>query len=203
MKISKTDLRVRRTKKMIINAFIRLVEKKGFEQVTIQDIADEAMINRTTFYAHFKDKYELYEKLFDSAIETFTSILSTEELLSGNRIELKKIEILMTNIYVNIQKNRGFYLTIMDGAAIEILRQKLAAILEEQYAHIFQRLKITENDIEVPIDFIIEYMTSIFIGTLHWWLTSDSSMTPNQLAKLVIKLVGNGHLTVLGIEIKE
>ena len=52
------------------------------------------------------------------------------------------------------------------------------------------------------MDFIIEYMTSIFIGTLHWWLTTDSPMAPEDLAKLVIKLIGNGHLTVLGIEIE-
>ena len=55
---------------------------------------------------------------------------------------------------------------------------------------------------EVPIDFIVEYMTSIFVGTLHWWLTSETDMSSNHLARLVIKLVGNGHLTVLGIEIE-
>ncbi|MBO6462046.1 TetR/AcrR family transcriptional regulator, partial [Enterococcus faecalis] len=43
---------------------------------------------------------------------------------------------------------------------------------------------------------------SIFVGTRHWWLTAGSQMTPDQLAKLVIKLVANGHLTVLGIEIE-
>ena len=63
-------------------------------------------------------------------------------------------------------------------------------------------MRITENDIDVPIDFVIEYMTSIFIGTLHWWITSETDMTPNHLAQLVIKLVGNGHLTVLGIELE-
>ena len=67
---------------------------------------------------------------------------------------------------------------------------------------IFFKIKITESSIEVPLDFVIEYMTSIFVGTLHWWLTADSQMTPDQLAKLVIKLVANGHLTVLGIEIE-
>lgn len=200
--MKKTDLRVKRTNKMIIEAFIRLVEEKGFEQVTVQDIAEEAMINRATFYAHYKDKQDLYERIFDLAIDAFTSVLSPTDLLQGNRLRVKHIEFLMTHIYENIQKNNKFYLTIMDGASMEILRKKIADILYEQYAHIFDRLKITENDIEVPMDFIIEYMTSIFIGTLHWWLTTDSDMTPNHLAKLVIKLVGNGHLTVLGIEIE-
>lgn len=201
--MKKTDLRVKRTNKMIIEAFIHLVEKSGFEQVTVQDIADEAMINRATFYAHYKDKQDLYETIFDYALTAFTSVLNPAELVKGNLIKVKHIELMMTKIYRNIQENRKFYLTIMDGSANEILRKKIADILNEQYADIFNRLKITENDIEVPMDFIIEYMTSIFIGTLHWWLTTDSQMTPEHLAKLVIKLVGNGHLTVLGIEIEK
>ena len=59
----KTDLRVQRTRKMIIEAFFKLVETKGYEAVTIQDIADEAMINRATFYAHYEDIYDLMFKV--------------------------------------------------------------------------------------------------------------------------------------------
>ena len=52
------DLRVIRTRKMIFNAFIKLVKEYGIERLTVQQIADEAMINRATFYAHFKDKQD-------------------------------------------------------------------------------------------------------------------------------------------------
>ncbi|MBL1226941.1 TetR/AcrR family transcriptional regulator [Enterococcus sp. BWR-S5] len=201
--MKKKDLRVMRTHKMIIEAFFHLVEEKGFEAITIQEIADRAMINRATFYAHFKDKQDLYDQIFDFAVKAFTSVLDADKTIQGNRIEVKKIELLLTTIYNNIHKNKNFFLTIMDGSSNEILRRKLADILYEKYADTLAQLKITENDIEVPIDFIIEYMTSIFIGTLHWWVTSETDMTPNHLARLVIKLVGNGHLTVLGIEIEK
>lgn len=201
--MKKLDLRVKRTNKYIIEAFIRLVEEKGFEQVTVQNIADEAMINRATFYAHYKDKQDLYEKIFDLAVESFTAILDFEDFVQGNRIKIRKIEAAMTELFLHIQKNRSFYLTIMDASAIEIIRKKLGLILTERYQEIFSTLKITEGDLEVPLDFIIDYMTSIFVGTLHWWLTAETTMTPDHLAKLVIKLVANGHLTVLGIEIEE
>lgn len=75
----KTDLRVQRTRKMIIEAFFKLVETKGYEAVTIQDIADEAMINRATFYAHFKDKQHLYDAIF-----TFTLVLLPLFLIRNN-----------------------------------------------------------------------------------------------------------------------
>lgn len=201
--MKKLDLRVKRTNKYIIEAFIRLVEEKGFEQVTVQNIADEAMINRATFYAHYKDKQDLYEKIFDLAVESFTAILDFEDFVQGNRIKIRKIEAAMTELFLHIQNNRSFYLTIMDVSAIEIIRKKLGLILTERYQEIFSTLRITEGDIEVPLDFIIDYMTSIFVGTLHWWLTAETTMTPDHLAKLVIKLVANGHLTVLGIEIEE
>lgn len=200
--VKKIDLRVKRTHKMIIEAFIRLVEEKGYDNVTVQDIADEAMINRATFYAHFKDKQDLYEQIFEMAINAFTSVLDLEQLVHGNRIKVKQIIAALTNIYKNIQERKAFFLTIMDGSSNELLRKKLEELLYNKYANIFNRLKITENELEVPIDFIIEYMTSIFIGTLHWWITSDTNMSAEQLAALVVKLVGNGHLTVLEIEVE-
>jgi AcrR family transcriptional regulator len=55
------DLRVRRTRMMIQKAFTELLEEKGFQAVTVQDIADRAMVNRATFYDHFTDKYALFE----------------------------------------------------------------------------------------------------------------------------------------------
>jgi len=198
----RTDLRVQRTRKMIIDAFLKLVATKGYNAVTIQDIADEAMINRATFYAHFKDKQDLYDSIFGFTLSVFTAIFDSQQLVNGNRIRIKRIEDLLTQIYITIQQNKAFFLTIMDNNFNQHLRQSLAEIIAEKYAAVFSRLKITENEIEVPLDFIIEYMTSIFTSTLHWWITSGTDMTPNHLACLVIKLVGNGHLTVLGIEIE-
>ena len=55
------DLRVRRTRLLLRNAFMELMTEKNFQSITVQDIADRAMVNRTTFYDHFVDKYGLLE----------------------------------------------------------------------------------------------------------------------------------------------
>lgn len=199
----KKDLRVRRTQKMIIDAFFKLVNEKGYHAVTVQDIANEAMINRTTFYAHFKDKQNLFEYVFDFAVNVCISVLDSDNFVQDNCIRIKYIESLLTRGYIDIYENKQFFLTVMESNTNELLRKRLAKILSEKYSNIFAKLKITENDIEVPIDFIIEYITSIFICTLHWWITSNTDMTANHLAQLVIKLVSNSHLTVLGIKIEQ
>lgn len=55
----RVDLRIRRTKKLLQDAFMALLAEKPFADVTVQDIAERAMINRGTFYDHFPDKQAL------------------------------------------------------------------------------------------------------------------------------------------------
>ena len=161
------------------------------------------MVSRFNNPVYATYKQHLYDAIFTFTLSAFTAILDSQQLVNGNRVRVKHIEELLTQLYINIQENKSFFLTIMDNNFNEHFRKRLAEIIEEKYATIFSQLRITENDIDVPIDFVIEYMTSIFIGTLHWWITSETDMTPNHLAQLVIKLVGNGHLTVLGIELEK
>ncbi|GGA72600.1 TetR/AcrR family transcriptional regulator [Ornithinibacillus halotolerans] len=59
---TKTDPRILRTRKLIMDSFIDLSSKKEFKDITIKDITTEAMINRATFYYHFEDIYDLLDK---------------------------------------------------------------------------------------------------------------------------------------------
>ena len=59
----KTDLRIRRTKKSIRDAFFELIDENGFDSVTVKDITDRALISRNTFYLHYEDKFDLLNKI--------------------------------------------------------------------------------------------------------------------------------------------
>ena len=54
----KTDLRIIKTKKVIYEALIDLMKEKTFEEIKVSDICNKALINRSTFYAHYEDKYD-------------------------------------------------------------------------------------------------------------------------------------------------
>ncbi len=56
------DPRVKRTRRLIQEAFQQLLAEKGFRAITVQDITERAEINRATFYAHYSDKYALLEE---------------------------------------------------------------------------------------------------------------------------------------------
>jgi len=134
--MKKVDVRVKRTHKMIIEAFIRLVEERGYDDLTVQEIADEAMINRATFYAHFKNKQDLYDSIFHSTMNVFVSVLDPDQIVKGNRLKLKQVEFVLTNIYQQIKENKVFFITILEASDDQRLRKQIQAILEVQYAHI-------------------------------------------------------------------
>lgn len=59
-----------RTERAITNALIQLLKRKPFEKITVQDILDETPVTRATFYAHFRDKYEIAERMLDLFMQT-------------------------------------------------------------------------------------------------------------------------------------
>jgi AcrR family transcriptional regulator len=63
VEIEKVDPRVKRTRVLIEGTFLRLLEEKGFHAITVQDITQQAEINRATFYAHYPDKFALFDTM--------------------------------------------------------------------------------------------------------------------------------------------
>lgn len=80
------DLRVQRTRRSIINAFLELRAQKPLEKITVKELSEKAFINKATFYQHFSDMYELSETLEDEVIEAiFQSIPHVSDLTENPR----------------------------------------------------------------------------------------------------------------------
>jgi AcrR family transcriptional regulator len=57
----KLDPRIKRTRQALEQAFLAALAEKGFQAISVQEIAERAGVNRATFYAHFEDKYALLD----------------------------------------------------------------------------------------------------------------------------------------------
>lgn len=77
------DLRVKKTRSSIINAFLQLRAQKPLERITVKELADLAEINKATFYLHYKDIYDLSEQLENDLFErAFNNIRHPNSVLS-------------------------------------------------------------------------------------------------------------------------
>lgn len=85
------DLRVRRTRQLIHQAFMELMAEKNFQAITVQDITSRAMVNRSTFYDHYVDKYALLEQ---SVSDMFREALAAK-LPDANRYSTENLRALI------------------------------------------------------------------------------------------------------------
>lgn len=197
----KDDLRVKRTRKLIRQAFFALLRSKKFEKISIQEIADSAMINRATFYAHYADKQDLYDSLIDDFVTDFVEVLDDSAPIEGKNVKVKEIEKMLARFYDFVRINPEIAQIVIDKAQDQALIDRFLDILTERYAELFAKLEVREQDFKVPNDFVLSYILAILVGTLKWWITPGNTMKSKDFAHLVIKLISNGHLTVLGVNI--
>ncbi|KRM09299.1 TetR family transcriptional regulator [Paucilactobacillus suebicus DSM 5007 = KCTC 3549] len=188
---------------MIFDAFVRLVNEYGIDRITVQQIADEAMINRATFYAHFRDKQDLYDQIFDTVMQSFEIFTKADIFVGDNELHLATLEKTLTEVFENLEQQKELFYLICDGSKRVELMQRLQQMLSDTTSEFLTNLKIEQNGKVVPNEFIFSYITSTLMGTLNWWLKEDKEFRPDHLAHFMIQLIENSHLTVLGIQLMD
>ena len=98
-----SDLRVIKTKRNIENAFLALLQQKDFHAITVQDILSTALINRSTFYKHYVDKYALTESLCQDIFIPFEDYVDQRFNLDANANLLQNT---VKELYAFLSQNR-------------------------------------------------------------------------------------------------
>ena len=181
----KTDLRIIKTNKILFDALLKLMKKKNFEKIKISDICEEALINRSTFYAHYEDKYELLVALFEEQKISLLEKLEDNE----NKKKKKKYFMALLNILINhIDDNREIYSAILSNNRNGILIDFLIDVIERDVS---DRLK-DNNDIKnsnLPLDIIVKFYAGGLINIGMAWLTSKEKYNKEQLLSYINILI--------------
>jgi AcrR family transcriptional regulator len=113
--VSRIDRRVLRTRDTLGDALIELMREKVFDEITVQEVLDRAGVGRSTFYAHYRDKNDL----FLSDVEDFFEFMST--LLTRTDASLERV-VPMSELLAHIRQVRPFYDSLVaSGKVREVL----------------------------------------------------------------------------------
>ena len=134
----KEDLRVKKTKLNLYNGLVKLMEEKPFEDIKVTDICNKALVNRSTFYDHFNDKYELFESyvkyIGELCDEKINLKVSADNL---NDLYIEYIKLLVDEIESNFEfykvvfKNN--YNSVIKKSLIDIFTEKIVNTLLKEY----------------------------------------------------------------------
>lgn len=164
MKEKKLDLRIQKTKKNLYESLLYLMEMNSFEKIKVSDICEKALVNRSTFYAHFEDKYMLLDSLITDLIENLKQELQKNKNISSSKeyyIEVMKL------LFNHIEEKKEIYKLIMINNKNSIAMDMIYGALNDV---IMQRVKEEKRQKEkVPIDFIAKfYLGAIFNVGMEW-----------------------------------
>jgi AcrR family transcriptional regulator len=131
---TRIDPRVKRTRKLLLDAFLSVMAEKGFDAITVQDIAARATVNRATFYAHFVDKYALVDELIR---EGFMQMLQQRTATRADSIEEQVRRLLLavcdywTALHSQCQHSYRMFDSLVEAQVKAQLREQVrTAILE-------------------------------------------------------------------------
>lgn len=193
MGVNLNDPRVRKTRRSLQEALIRLILKQGYDSISIQDIATESETARITFYRHYRDKKEL---LADCLNDLYEDLKDKTETISRESVEGGYSPILM--LYKHIQEQESLYRILFSSrgtqTVIERLRHHVATRTMEALRASGETL--VEN---LPEDILAYYIASAQIGLAMWWLDHNKPYPAEYMARISLWLTLSGLLEAVGI----
>ena len=187
------DLRVQRTYKLLGDAFVSLLREKNFDQITVREICERAMVRRTTFYQHFKDKQDFLVWFIRGKQKEFLR----QANFSGDPIT--GIDDYLTGILAEVLRFLRKYRQYIDAirssvpGSISPLRifgdawvKDLTVILEKYVEHPGFALPASPA-------LAAEYYAGGVLAAVRWWYVNGCDGSVEDLVAAIKALANNGR----------
>ncbi len=182
------DRRQRKTREAIFGAFIHLLTKKNFNQITVGEIIEAADVGRATFYAHFETKDFLLKELCG---ELFCHLFDTEQNVEHDHRHIFTCDgsqSIFLHLFEHLQKNDNNLLTLLSSPNNELFMQCFGANLRHLVAD-HMDLFADKNRGHLPLEFWQNHIVSTFLGTLTWWIENGMKESPQIITEYFMQVV--------------
>lgn len=180
-----TDLRVRRTHKLLWEALMAELAERPFEDITVNDICERAMVHRTTFYKHYEDKYALLEQgmrqMYDSLVTQWHSPDAIANALAGHAPPAY-----FTGLFEHVAQHRQFYKLMLCGEGMGRFQKLVRDYIVEVAGARVHELAPAKMSFPVPLDMHIQFFAGAVLSLLSWWLENDTPLTSQQMAEYLV-----------------
>lgn len=184
----KTDRRVEKTRKLIIDAFTDLILENDFKKITIKSIAEKANINRKTFYLHYSSIDDI---LFDFSLDLTDTIL--DELVKNDFFKTQgeefSLDILIRVISNIVLKNYDLAKKLIINDSYHFFTREIKDLVKETF---IIRLKNRVSLSEYKMNIIGDFIASGFGKLLKDWFIDPGDLSIEDIARLASSLIYQG-----------
>ena len=171
------------TAQLMNQALISLLEKKDIEFITVTEITKKAGVNRSTFYLHYENIYELLEETIENLNKKFLSSFSVQTPL---QIKSKKDAFLLTDEklvpYLEFVKQNKRVLKLINKKP-QLFQARIT--YQQMYDKIFYPAISQYVSREDEKIYNLEFYTRGVVAIIHKWLELDCNTEINKLVEII------------------
>jgi len=184
MSINRHEKRKRETRRRIMKSAIRLFMEKGYDNVTISEIAEEADVGRATFYLHFDDKIDMCIAIINQ--NTHHIMEQTNEHVRHMTMRERSYYSWL-EMFTVVQTQIPYYFALIGKDILQIFERNC----EYTVAQYLENLEQGKYDIELdmPHDFTANFLAGAVQQVIGWWIESNFKYTPEQMAEMMYRII--------------
>ncbi|KXT84967.1 TetR/AcrR family transcriptional regulator [Streptococcus panodentis] len=168
-----------KTKAIIENAMVQLLKQESFDHITTVQLAQAAGISRSSFYTHYKDKYDMIERYQQGLFHQLEYIFSHHQ---------ENIKTAIIEVFKFLQLEPLLAALLTENGTKEIqnfLRHKLQVMLAEDLQDRFSSRIYSQFEKE----YSTVYLTNAFFGVCQIWIARGKKESPEQIADFLLKMI--------------
>lgn len=182
-----SDLRVRRTHKLLWEALMSELSLRSFEEITVKDICERAMVHRTTFYKHYEDKYALLEQ---GMRQMYNDLLAEKMHQPLNTFSIDHPPPYFIRLFEHAAQHQQFYRLMLCGDGGGRFQNLIKRYIVEVISTNVHSSHSANQPVSVPFAIHAHFIAGAALSLMAWWLENDMPFSPHQMAQYLLSLHG-------------
>lgn len=168
---STQDIRVTKTQLALSRTMLELLEKKSFQKITVNDICQNAMVSRSTFYLHFEDKYQLLQHC-----------MQQERFKLEEAVECDDPRVFLQTMLQTIRERHHVYRNLfLNDINLELVRM-FQKVFHGFFSELLTSYQEQGAELPGPAPLVAVYCGNGLAGMMMWWIENDFPVSVEEMA---------------------
>ncbi len=171
------DSRAVRTRGLLASALMALMHKKGFDEISVQEICARAGVGRSTFYAHFQDRDELLVRHMVVFARALGAELAWDDALGSHVFPVRRL-------FEHVRQMKPLLDSLARARKAEFIIKVLQNNIAEAFEQRVRTLRGDESAVPViPAALLAQQLAGTLVTLMVWWMDHHYPLTTQEMEK--------------------
>ena len=182
------DRRIKRTKMLLQNALVDLMLEKAVGKISVKELTQKADVNRSTFYLHYLDIYDMLEQMENEFVETIQGFFHDFFTPLPTSMPLT----LFVNISEWLEQDKEYYVKLLRGSASGYIFEELESRIRDEFLTLLYLIFLDEESLDLRTH--VNFTVSGTVGVLRMWVMEGGNISLVELSETIDDILNNGMI---------